>query len=273
MHGRGRVSRRAALHQPPLRLLLHPEAQLRQPRLPARRVLGTRQGRGTAQSGTQRDVPGIHAGCHRRNHGLARQKGGNRQPDKHGDGGRQGAQRLRGGTLLRQPVLPLRLQGVHRRPARGRTALLHRQVRRRYRQLDVAQTYGRLLHFPHLRRQGQRARTLQRGQRAIQAEEIFQDLYRRRSRRGFHLHLRLSRQHARICDLRRGTLHRRDFRPCEDSPAHDAPRNHEEIHGREPGRAHTLLLEICERGKRLEEMAGGVRRHREKRHSGGKGGL
>ena len=57
LHRRGGVARRAALHQPPLRLQPDTEAQLRGARLPARRILGAQPRAGAAQSRTQRDVP------------------------------------------------------------------------------------------------------------------------------------------------------------------------------------------------------------------------
>ena len=52
-----------------------------------------------------------------------------------------------------------------------------------FRQLDVAPPYRRLLHLPHLRRQGQQPRSLFRGQCALQTQEVFPHS-RRRSGRG-----------------------------------------------------------------------------------------
>lgn len=49
--------------------------------------------------------------------------------------------------------------------------LLHRQVRRRHRQLDVAPPHGRFLHLPHLCRQRRETRRLQQRQRSPKSEE------------------------------------------------------------------------------------------------------
>lgn len=53
----------------------------------------------------------------------------------------------------------------------GAPPLLHRQVRCRHRQLDVAPPHGRFLHVPHLCRQRRETRRLQQRQRSPKSEE------------------------------------------------------------------------------------------------------
>ena len=54
------------------------------------------------------------------------------------------------GFLWRKPLLSLCQEGIYRHPHGRRSSLVHRQVRSRYGQLDVASPYGRLQPLPHL---------------------------------------------------------------------------------------------------------------------------
>ena len=145
LHGRADLARRIARDQPPLRLRRHTGPFDRRTRLPDPRILGARPlGRAA-----QRGAVGAAAGAHGR---------GDRPPG----GGRNRRKDLRGGrrkgryrTAIEQMYYGnqqflFRLRAVRRRAAGRGASLVDRQVRRRYRQLDVAAPYGRLLALPHL---------------------------------------------------------------------------------------------------------------------------
>lgn len=264
LHGRTDFVRRAAAHQPPLRLRRHTGAFERRTRLPDQRLLGHVAPGGTAQQGAQRTLPRPHGRGHRPHH-CGRNEGRNHPP---GRGRRQGLQGLGRADVLRQPAVPVHLRAVRRRTPGRRAALVDRQVRRRHRQLDMAPPHGRLLALPHLRRQGQQARRLLARECSLPPQAAFHHLDRRGRRGGFHDDLRLPRQYAGVHPLGRRGLHRRALRPGQNRHPHGAPRHHLRGTGERPGAAHPLRRQTRLDRQRMEEMAGRGAGHRPPGHRG-----
>ena len=251
LHGRAGLLRRAAAHQPPLRLRCHSAPLEPRTRLPHRRLLGPHPRRGAAQRKPQRPLPGAHGGDHRPPRRRRDSRGDHRRSDR----GRP-LHSLNRTDVLRQPAIPVRLRAVRRRAAGRHPALVDRQVRGRHRQLDMAPPHGRLLRIPHLCRPGKPPGPLLARQRALPSPPPLQDLDPRSRRGGFHHDLRIPGQHPAIRPFRRGGLCGGAFRSHEDRPAHPPAGNHRRGAGSRSRHAHPLRRQIRQHRQRMEEVAG-----------------
>ncbi len=152
MHWRVRLGRGLAAHQPPLRLRLHTEPLVGGARLSDSRILGAIARGRVARARAFGAHTGAYGGCD-----GARGGGRETRRDSQGRLG-GGACGRRAAYVLRQPVFPVRVRRVPRRASGGCASLVGGQVRRRYRQLGVAATYGRLLGIQSLCGRGQPSR-------------------------------------------------------------------------------------------------------------------
>ena len=112
------------------------------------------------------------------------------------------------------------VQGVHRRRLVGAPPPSIGKFGGDTGQLDVAEAYRDFSIFRIYAGQDNEPAEYSEDNVPYRPKKYFQDIHRRRGRRRLHLHLRIPRKHAGICDFRRGAPHRRDFRSRQDRPAH-----------------------------------------------------
>ena len=160
----------------------------------------------------------------------------------------------RGNLLQRQRILCILLQGLPRHTPRLHRHRDIRQVRRRYRQLDVAPSDMRFQHVPHLCRQERQSSRIQPPQRTPQDPRLCTRQPRRlQPRRLLHDH-RLSRQHRPLpLQLGHTRAHHR-IQPGSHRRPHRKAERMEALDGRRPFRSHQIRQQMGTFQQLLEEQ-------------------